>query len=365
MVWMWIVLVGAVLVAVVAFAAVVLRRPRGDDLSSVRSYHSALGTLEHLSDRTIRSSDEAPGQADRSGDSRVGPRFYSRQGSGGGAGTTRSVPPVPVKGNDEFPDLETPLVFDDSRPRDRYRRQSSGEGVAVPRTDRAHRHALDSMNHRPRRRASVAVVVAALVVFATLAFVGSRRSHSPTPAHSANTSASAATHHGIPASASASASASTPATVSRSSHRGGGSARTKGKSKASSTTPPGPVLALSSTPATAIYPVGSSPYQLTISASGSCWVDATTVSTGSTLWTGILQAGQVQQIQGSGIVRVEMGSLAASLAVNDAPVVLPTPTQTPFAATFEPSATGTPAGPAPSTSSGPATGSAGSPGSAG
>jgi hypothetical protein len=125
------------------------------------------------------------------------------------------------------------------------------------------------------------------------------------------------------------------------------------------------VLALSSTPTTAIYPVGSSPYRLTISASGPCWIDATTVSTGTTLWTGTLQAGQVQQIQGSGIVRVEMGSLAASLAVDAAPVVLPTPTQTPFAATFEPSSTGTPAGTTPSTSSGAATGSTGSTGSAG
>ncbi|HUY67058.1 MAG TPA: DUF4115 domain-containing protein [Acidimicrobiales bacterium] len=350
---MWIVLVGAVLVAVVAFAAIVLRRPRGDDLSSVRSYHSALGTLEHLSDRTIRSSDGAIGQADPPGDPLAGPRFYSRQGSEGGVGTTRSVPPVPVNGNDEFPDLGTPLVFDDSRPRDRYRREPSSEGVAVPRTDRAQRHALDSMNHRPRRRASVAVVVAALVLFAVLAFVGSRRSHSPTRANSTNPPSSAVTHHSIPASASA----TTPATVTGSSHRGASSAKTKGKPKASSGTPPAPVLALSSTPATATYPVGSSPYQLTVSASGPCWVDATTVSTGSTLWTGTLQAGQVQQIQGSGTVRVELGSLAASLAVGDAPVVLPTPTQTPFAATFEPSAT--------STGSTGSTGSAGSTGSNG
>ncbi len=345
MVWMWIVFVGAVLVAVVAFATVVLRRPRGDDLSSVRNYHSALGTLEHLSERTIRSSDGGTGQADQPGDPLAGPRFYSRQGSGGGVGTTRSVPPVPVKGSDDFPDLETPLVFDDSRPRDRYRREPSAEGVAAGRTDRAQRHALDSMNHRPRRRSSVAVVVAALVLFATLAFVGSRRSHAPTHTHSANPPTSAVTHHGNPTSASTSTPASTPATVTGTSHRGAGSARTKGKSKATSKTPPAPVLAQSSTPATAIYPVGSSPYQLTVSASGPCWIDATTVSTGSTLWTGTLQAGQVQQIQGNGIVRVELGSLAASLAVDGAPVVFPTPTQSPFAATFEPSATATPTGP--------------------
>jgi RodZ C-terminal domain len=332
MVWMWIVFVGAVLVAVVAFATVVLRRPRGDDLSSVRNYHSALGTLEHLSERTIRSSDGGTGPADRPDDPLAGPRFYSRQGSGGGVGTTRSVPPVPVKGNDDFPDLETPLVFDDSRPRDRYRRESSTEGVAVSRTDRAQRHALDSMNHRPRRRSSVAVVVAALVLFAVLAIVGSRRSHSPTPTHSANPPTSAVTHHG------------TPATATGSSHRSGSSARTKGKSKATSGTLPAPVLALSSTPATAIYPVASSPYQLAVSASGPCWVDATTVSTGSTLWTGTLQAGQVQQIQGNGSVRVELGSLAATLTVDDAPVVLPTPTQSPFVATFQPSATAPPTG---------------------
>ena len=61
------------------------------------------------------------------------PRTYRRSGGvapgpAAGVGTGRSVPPVPVRGNDEFPDPEVPLIFDDSRPRDRYRRDVSSDG---------------------------------------------------------------------------------------------------------------------------------------------------------------------------------------------------------------------------------------------
>src|ERR1700736_4314871 len=138
MVGMWIVVVAVVVIAVVAFVATFIRRPRGDDLNSVRSYHSALGTLEHLSERTSQPTANVVPPVHPADESRVRPRFYSRSGAEGDApaaecgpggasahtakppGTTRSVPPVPVRGNEEFSDPETPLVFDDSRPRDRY-----------------------------------------------------------------------------------------------------------------------------------------------------------------------------------------------------------------------------------------------------
>ena len=51
MVGMVLVLIAVVVVAVLAALMFLRLRPRGGDLESVRSYHSALGTLEHLSER--------------------------------------------------------------------------------------------------------------------------------------------------------------------------------------------------------------------------------------------------------------------------------------------------------------------------
>ena len=75
---MWIVLGAVVVVVVVVVAIVAMRRPRADDLHSVQSYHSALGTLETFADRMGQSPPEVVAQADRSGEGHVRPRFYSR-----------------------------------------------------------------------------------------------------------------------------------------------------------------------------------------------------------------------------------------------------------------------------------------------
>ncbi len=352
MVWMWIVLAAVVLVAVGAFVVTVFRRPRADDLNSVRSYHTALGTLEHISERTIQPPGSVVGPADQPSDSQSAPRFYSRQRAEGladrsgdgehGADADRaavspgsqSVPRTSARVGEELTRSETPLVFDDSRPRDGYHRVTSGDGAAFTRPDRVQRHALDSMNHRPRRWASVTVVIVALVVFGALAYVGSRRSHNPSPARSVRSTSSTTTHNGT----------STSSTTSGSPHPGHTATKPKGKTKTTSTTPT-QVIAISSTPGTAIYPVASSSYRLMISASGPCWVAATTASTGSTLWTGTLQAGAVQPIQATGTVKVELGSTSASVTLNNVPVVFPTPMRSPFEATFEPTtATGSAGG---------------------
>src|SRR5450631_4095902 len=130
---MWIALAVVALIVVGAVIVMVFRRPEGDDIDSVRSYHTALGTLEHLSERTGRTSVPVVDHDDRASAEPGVPRSYRRSpgaaGAVGGAtgatsasvcvGTGRSVPPVPVRGNDEFPDPEIPLIFDDSRPRDR------------------------------------------------------------------------------------------------------------------------------------------------------------------------------------------------------------------------------------------------------
>jgi len=112
-----------VVLVVVAVAVALVRRPRGDDVHSVRNYNHALGTLEHLSER-------------------IGPptvRPIARQETPG-ITSERVVPPVPVRGTDEFPDPDAPIVFDDARPHDRPRIGGPGR-LPSARSDRAQRMA--------------------------------------------------------------------------------------------------------------------------------------------------------------------------------------------------------------------------------
>ena len=340
---MWIVLAAVAVFAVAAGIVLVFRRPEGNDIDSVRSYHSALGTLEHLSERTPRSTVNVVGPGDRSPAEPGVPRSYRRPvggapaptpgpgpgpAPGSGPGPDRSVPPVPVRGNDEFPDPETPLIFDDSRPRDRYRRDVSGESVPVSRMDRAQRHALDSMNHRPRRATTVMIVVAALVLFGALAYAGSKRS-SPGRSHTAATSTRSTTTS-QPASTHPTGTGSTS---------GGHTTTTVGRTtRTTPTTQPKQVVALTSTSTSATYPVTNAAYKVTVAASGTCWVAVTSSSSGSTLWAGELQAGSIQVVQATGTVTVQMGTPSVTLAIDKVPVVFPTPVRSPFVATFQPTA---------------------------
>jgi hypothetical protein len=327
---MWFVLGAVALVAVVVAAVSVLRRPSAEDLSSVRHYHSALGTLEHLSDRTARPPAEAsPPGDDPTGGAGPEPRFYRRPDAAGSspyradAGEaaggrptaprrSRLVPPTSVS---DRPELGVPLVFDDGRAQDRFH-ADLGAGAPRTRMDRAQRHALHSMNHRPRRGLTLTmVVVLAVVVFGVLAVVGSQRSHPKRTTGAVTPS----TGHG-----------STGTTLPT-----GGSGH---GTKTTQTTAPRQLVALSSTASTALYPVGPDPYRLTISTSGPCWVNATSVSTGSTLWTGTMQAGGVQVVQATGATRVELGTLAVALQVDGVPVVIPASIQSPFVLSFEPGA---------------------------
>jgi len=349
---MWIVLGAVVLVVVVVVAIVAMRRPRADDLHSVQSYHSALGTLETFTDRMGQSPPEVVTQADRSGDGHVRPRFYSRatadapavpdapsapDGSpvdpgdvdrAGGrtsaphSGMPPSIPPLPVRGNADFPDPGAPLRFDDAPSID-HRRQDAGLPGPGIRMDRAQRHALDSMNHRPRRITTVMIVVAALVLFGVLAYVGSRRT--------------GPTNHGHAVATATTTGSSTTSHPSTKKHGGGGATKHEHKASTTTTTLPKQIVALTSTPTSATYPVGESAYKVTLTTSGPCWVQAITVATGSTLWEGTLQAGQVQVIPASGPVTVELGAPAATLKIDNIPVVLPVPLHTPFVARFQPS----------------------------
>jgi hypothetical protein len=333
---MWFVLGAVALIAVVVAAVSVLRRPSADDLSSVRHYHSALGTLEHLAERTGQP--PAPTAPDeRPVDTEPQPRFYQRPdatgrvpaGLGLGADvdpsrlsprSSRVVPPVTM--GTTVPEAGSPLVFAEPPPPDRH----VPDHTAAPplsRMDRAQRHALHSMNHRPRRGVTATVViVAALVLFGVLALVGSQRS--PHKGRSGAVSATTTGH------AAASTSPSVPA---------GGSKR---HTKSTQTTAPAQIVAQTSTSGTALYPVSAAAYRLTISTTGPCWVNATSASTGSTLWTGTMQAGGVQQIQATGAIKVELGTLAVGLSVDGVPVVIPASMRSPFVVTFEPASSTSP-----------------------
>ena len=297
---MWDVAFVLVLVVVVAVAVALVRRPRGGDVHSVRSYNHALGTLEHLSER-------------------IGPptvRPIARQVTPGGL-TGRAVPPVPVRGTDEFPDPDAPIVFDDARPRDRPR-TGSGDGLPSARTDRAQRMALDSMNHRRRGGAGIAVAVLVVGVFAALALLGS---------HKARTTSRASTTV-VPAVAPG---RSTPPTT---------KARPTPSTRPTPTTLPTQLVATtsSSTGTSATFTVPQGSFQITATGTGPCWVQVDAAATGKTVWAGERSAGTVQNIQVSGTTTVQFGTPTLTLAVDTIPVVLPTPLRTPFTATFTPSA---------------------------
>jgi hypothetical protein len=274
---MWAVALVLVVVVVVAVVVTLVRRPRGDDVHSVRNYNQALGTLEHLSER-------------------IGPpvvRPTTRPTtSGGPTGTTSVVvPPVPVRGTDEFPDPDAPIVFDDARPLDRNRITTAGDSSPTARNDRAQRMALDSMNHRRRGGTGIIVGVAVVLVFGALALLGSHRTSS--------------TSH--------------PATT--------------------PTTLPTQFVAAttSSTGTSAEYAIPHVSFQITATGTGSCWVQVTSVATGKTVWAGALSAGTVQNIDASGATTVQFGTPTLALEVDTIPVVLPSPLRTPFVATFTPS----------------------------
>jgi hypothetical protein len=311
---MWAALVVVVLIVTVVAAVSVLRRPRSSDLNSVRQYHSALGTIEQMSTRSGQSSVRV-----------VGDRGHPDTGSGSTPLATPGEGDQPVGRGD-------PLVFDEARSGNGNPVEPSARPAPVSRTDRVQRHALHSMNRRPRRGTAVMVVVVALALFGALAFIGSRRS--PSAGHPRGATTSTVTD-----SRSSGRSTTTSSTASGASHAKSHAHAKGGTSRPTPTTIPSAIVASSSTAASAVYPVADNSYRVAVSVAAPCWVLATTVSTGATLWTGTLQAGATQVIQATGVVKVELGAPGATLTLDNVPVTFPTPEHTPFVATFQPSVT--------------------------
>jgi hypothetical protein len=286
-----------VVLVVVTVVVIVARRPRGNDVHSVANYNHALGTLEHLSDRI--------------GAPTVRPVRVVPIGQSGNV--KRVVPPVPVRGSDEFPDPDAPIVFDDARPVERGR-PGGAEPTSPARADRAQRMALDSMNRRSRPSVGVVAIIAVIVVFGVLAIVGSQKSNHPSHAATTATTRPHASH-----SATTTTTKPTPTT------------------RPTPTTLPKQFVATttSSDGTSATYTVPHSTYQITLIGTGSS-------TTGSTVWAGELSAGTVQNVQASGSTTVQFGTPTLTLQVESIPVVLPTPVRTPFVATFAPASAATP-----------------------
>jgi hypothetical protein len=321
---MWIAVIAVVLVAVGAVVAKLTWRPNPDEAHSVRKYRTALGTMEHISGRAVQTTEE------------LGGAVGGRQGSGAGSGTpsvhiTGRDPvapvnpgpvPVPERIGDEIVGPAGELVFDDARPTDRVRRYGARPVAPEFRSERARKQAFHAMEHRQWHWRAPVVVIVVLVVFGVLAFVGSRRSNNHSTTKTSITTV--AGHQTTP------------------SHQGSTVPPTTRPPRATTTTttkPPTQLVATSTSAGGATYSVGASAFDVVVTASGPCWVNAIDVSSGNAIFSGTLQPGASQVIHATGATNVTMGASFAAMTANNLPVVLPTPLQVPFTATFQPPAT--------------------------
>ena len=224
-----------------------------------------------------------------------------------------------------LPEPGAPLVFDDQDPTD----------VTIPRTrsDRIQRHALASMNRRPRRGSAITWWWWSWWSCGALVYIGSRRSTGGNHGHTAAGTPSATAPTRRTTTSTANSLHTTSPSGSGHGHHAGGQSK---KAKTTPTTLPSAIVASSTSLGAATYPVSSTSYSVTVTATGPCWVLARSVTTGATLWTGTLQNGTVQTIPAVGTTTVELGSLAGALKVGTVPVALPHPMATPFVATFQP-----------------------------
>ncbi len=317
---MWIAVIAVVLVAVGAVVAKLTWRPNPDEAHSVRKYRTALGTMEHISDRAVRSTEGLAGPTE-SPESAVGWRETPSVHITGRETATRlpaSGPvPVPERIGDDLRGPDGELVFDDSRSADRARRPGFRPIAPEFRSERARKQAFHAMEHRQWHWRAPTVVVVVLVVFGVLAFVGSRRSNN----HS-TTQTSITTVAGHQTSRS-----TAPTTT-----------RPPRATTTTTTKPPTQLIATSTSAGAATYSVGTSTYNIVITASGLCWVDAVDASSGTSIFAGTVQPGASQVIHATGATSVTMGASFTSMTANNIPVVLPTPFQVPFTATFQPPA---------------------------
>lgn len=320
---MVLVLVALVILALLAGVAVLARRSGGDEIDSVRSYHATVGTMERLPTRSVTTA-LAPRRPfdiddpDEAADDRFGapgPRTGNPTGGDRVAAGGPSGPRPPAL-------RPARLMFDDASPLD-LTAPLSGSGAPIRRDRRKRNSALESMNRRSRPVNAVLIVVVLVLLVGALAYIGSRHSG-----------------HRPPASSTATSRPAHPATkpAGGTGHRGTSSRR----GKVHHTPPPAKptqLAALSSTAQAATYSVGSAPFSVTVRASQTCWVQATSEPAGTVVWQGLLKPGGSQVIKAAGVTVVELGAAGASMTVDNLPVLIPPASVTPFTATFQPSTT--------------------------
>jgi RodZ C-terminal domain len=328
-------LVAAGIVLVVVIVLVVRWRSGTGEQQALRHYQNALDTLRTVSARLestrppevpreridterARGLREIASRATLSS-SKVAPtRRPDRAGRPVSAGepASRVEPDSPV--GSAVPDRSGPepaLVFDD----DSVSGPNGHASASPPQIPaRATRIALQRSSKPPSRIPAILglLLFAVLVVVGTVLLVD-KTPHTTSPA--AHTHTTAPPRH------------QTTTTV----------ARTTSSSVPPTTAPPSlqPEQA-SATPQGATYLAPDAPYGLTLTSSGACWVYATETSTGSVLYTGVLESGQVQNLDATGQVTIKLGH-ANSLAVtlNGLPVDYPSQYQAVFTMQFVPSAT--------------------------
>jgi hypothetical protein len=175
--------------------------------------------------------------------------------------------------------------------------------------------AIASMNHRPRRLLAPALAVVAVGVLVVVLIVTGSHTVGPPKHRSATNPPVTHSHTTVKHSATTTATTAAPPIVSAPQ---GGNANG------------------------ATYDVAAGTFTLGLSAtSGACWVDATNSTTGASLFTGVLPAGQSQSVAATGPVTVNVGAPSDfAVTVNGTAATLPAGPQTPFTIKFVPSVAG-------------------------
>jgi Domain of unknown function (DUF4115) len=297
---------GLVVVGIVVIAGVFLLlrwRSGADEQQALRHHQHALDTLRTVSDRleSSRPSEMQRTRVVEKADTEqpaartTTPMKRVSSGRSAMAASTRiDAPPLPA---DEraVPDSadrtrpEPALVFDDESP-DKGAHPSAIPGAVSGRQTRL---ALQRSARPPSRVPAIfwLVLVTALIAVGIVFVINKHDHHSGAPVVHPKTHP---VHHLSPPK-------QTTTTV----------------TATTSTLPQGlePVAATATTQG-ASYTVPDAPYTVTLTSTGACWVYASLESTGAVLWTGVLEAGQVQTMSASGQLVVKLGhanSLTATM----------------------------------------------------
>jgi Domain of unknown function (DUF4115) len=318
-------LVAAGIVLIIVVVLAVRWRSGTGEQQALRHYQNALDTLRTVSDRLEPTRRPEVPRARIDTDRAQALREVASRA----AVSARRAPPSreaprrnePVQQSKSAPDPqpdepgpEAVLVFDD----DSATPSHGSAGSSTPEVPaRAARIALQRSSRPPSRVPAVLGILLVLVlVVVGIVLAVDKGHHSASPAsHSHKTTVS---HRSTTSSVSVTTSTVPPTTA-----------------------PPSlqPEQA-TATAQSATYTAPDAPYDLTLTSSGACWVYASEASTGAVLWTGVLQAGQVQSLNATGQVTVKLGHAnTLAVKVNGVAVDYPTQYQAVFTLQFVPSAT--------------------------